>query len=119
MQSRGFDFEQRAAQWLQGQGWHILCRNYRCKQGEIDIIAQHEQQLVFVEVRARSNPRFASASGSVDWRKQRKLLRAAAHFLRSNSAWRNYPCRFDVIAFEPRQSAADLEPLWIRSAFSA
>ncbi|MEQ9463014.1 MAG: YraN family protein [Haliea sp.] len=119
MLAKGYSYEERAAQWLQAQGWRILQRNYRCKVGEIDIIAMDDSQLVFIEVRSRSNRRFASAAASVDRRKQQKLLRAATVYLRSVGARENYPCRFDVIAFDPRQSGQDAELRWIRSAFTA
>jgi putative endonuclease len=119
MLAQGYSFEERAAEWVQAQGWQILQRNYRCKLGEIDIIAEDNGQLVFIEVRARSNPRFASAAASVDRRKQQKLLRAAALYLRSTGCRGNFSCRFDVIAFDPRQSGQDAEPRWIRSAFTA
>ncbi len=119
MLAKGYSFEERAAQWVAAQGWRILQRNYRCKVGEIDIIAMDESQLVFIEVRARNNPRFASAAASVDWRKQQKLLRAAAVYLRSVRVGKNFSCRFDVIAFDPRQSGQDAELRWIRSAFTA
>lgn len=119
MPAQGHGFEERAAQWVQAQGWQLLQRNYRCKVGEIDIIAEDNGQLVFIEVRARSNPRFASAAASVDRRKQQKLLRAAALYLRSAGSRQNFPCRFDVIAFDPRQSGEQSEPRWIRSAFTA
>lgn len=119
MTTRGARFENRAAAWVCQRGWQLLQRNYRCKVGEIDIIALDGDCLVFIEVRARANPRFAGAAASVDRRKQQRLLRAAACFLRSEPVWGRRPCRFDVIAFEPRQSAPDPEPLWIRSAFTA
>lgn len=119
MQAQGYSFEERAAQWVQAQGWQILQRNYRCKVGEIDIIAEDGGQVVFIEVRARSNRRFASAAASVDRRKQQKLLRAASLYLRSAGSRQNFPCRFDVIAFDPRQSGQDSELKWIRSAFTA
>ncbi|WP_235898531.1 YraN family protein [Parahaliea maris] len=104
---------------MRDQGLRILARNVHFKAGELDIVALHGDTLVFVEVRARSNPRYSGAAASVDRRKQAKLLRAAALFLRQHARWANYPCRFDVIAFEPRQSAANPEPTWIRSAFTA
>jgi len=119
MLARGYGFEERAAQWVQAQGWQILQRNYRCKLGEIDIVAEDKGQLVFIEVRARSNLRFASAAASVDRRKQQRLLRTAALYLRTAGHRQHFPCRFDVIAFDPRQSGPDAEPRWIRSAFTA
>ncbi|TXS94919.1 YraN family protein [Parahaliea aestuarii] len=111
--------ENRAAEYLQQQGLRLVGRNIRYRGGELDIVALDGDTLVFVEVRARSNPRYAGAAASVDRRKQRKLQLAASLFLRSQPRWRNYPCRFDVIAFEPRQSSPAPDPLWIRSAFTA
>ena len=115
----GEEFEEYAARWLRQKGWRILHRNVRFRSGELDIVALDQQQLVFVEVRKRSNPRYVSASASVDIRKQQRLLRAAASFLQRYPQWRNLPCRFDVIAFEPRQSSGNLEPIWIPAAFTA
>ena len=86
---------------------------------EIDLIAQHDQHLVFIEVRARRNPRFASPAASVDRRKQQKLLRAAQFFLQKHPELARLPCRFDVIAFQPPQSPAQEAPLWIRGAFTS
>ncbi len=112
-------YEERAARWLQARGWQILARNVRFRGGELDIVARDGEQLVFIEVRHRSNPRYAGAAASVDARKQRRLLHAAALYLKQHPRRAAMPCRFDVIAFEPPQSAADPEPRWIRAAFTA
>jgi putative endonuclease len=119
MKTLGDNYEQRACDWLAARGWQLLARNYRCKPGEIDIVAIDAGTLVFVEVRARQRGRYASAAASVDKRKQRRLLQAADHFLQCHRHWRQRPCRFDVVTFEPPQSGADIEPHWIRSAFTA
>lgn len=119
MQTQGRHYEDTAADWLCEQGWQLLQRNFRCKVGEIDIIALDGEHLVFIEVRSRSNPRFASAAASVDRRKQQKLLRAASVFLQRHACWQSKPCRFDVLAFDPRQSTPGAAPRWIRAAFSA
>ncbi|TGD74075.1 YraN family protein [Mangrovimicrobium sediminis] len=118
MANSGADHEARAADWLQHQGLKILTRNYRCRCGEIDLVAREGRQIVFVEVRARSNPRYASAAASVGRDKQRRLLRTAQYFLQQHPALAHLPCRFDVVAFEPRQSEPDAPPRWIRSAFT-
>ena len=97
----------------------VLLRNFRGKTGEIDIIARDRDHLVFLEVRARRNRAFNSAAGSVDRRKQQRILRTAQLFLQRNPALAGLPCRFDVIAFEPRQSGEDLEIRWIPGAFTA
>jgi putative endonuclease len=114
----GEHYEQIAIEWLCDRGFQIVERNFRCKAGEIDIIARDGPQLVFVEVRARSNPRYASAAASVDWRKQRKLLRTAQFYLQTQPHSAKVPCRFDVIAIEPRQSSVDAAVNWIRAAFT-
>ena len=96
----------------------LLLRNFRSKTGEIDIIARHEGCVVFIEVRARSNRAFSSAAGSVDWRKQQRLVRTAQCFLQRHPALANLPCRFDVIAFDPPQSGTSLDIHWIHGAFT-
>jgi putative endonuclease len=118
VKSVGDAFEERAALWLQESGLHLLARNFRYPGGEVDIVALDGECLVFLEVRRRSNPRFAGAAASVDWRKQQRILRAAQVFLQRHPQWSALPCRFDVVAFEPRQSAPDSAPLWIRAAFT-
>ena len=118
MKSVGDTFEERAALWLQESGLRLLTRNFRCRGGEIDIVALDGECLVFLEVRRRSNPRFAGAAASVDRRKQRRILRAAQLYLQHHPQWSDRPCRFDVVAFEPPQSAPDSVPLWIRAAFT-
>ena len=118
MIGKGSHYEARAARFLQDQGLRILQTNYRCRCGEIDLVARHHQYLVFVEVRSRGNPRFSSAAASVDLRKQRKLLRTAQFFLQQYPKLAQLPCRFDVIAFEPPQSRAQDTPRWIPGAFT-
>ncbi len=119
MKSTGDKYEDTAAAMIHDRGLRILARNFSAKTGEIDIIALDGKHLVFLEVRARSNPHYLSAAASVDWRKQSRILRTAQIFLQKNSQWAHLPCRFDVIAFEPRQSESGLSSNWIRSAFTA
>ena len=119
MKTLGDDYEQRAARWLQQRGLRILARNFRGKTGEIDLIARDQTHLVFCEVRAHSSRYYSSAAGSVDHRKQRRLLRTAQLFLQYHPGLANLPCRFAVIAFEPRQSGSDLAIRWIPGAFTA
>lgn len=119
MKSLGDEFEDRAALWLQDRGLRIVAKNYRTRTGEIDLVALHGDQLVFVEVRVRRNPRFCSAAASVDRPKQVRILRAAQRFLQQHSALRELPCRFDVVAFEAPQSGDDALVRWIKAAFIA
>ena len=119
MKSLGDNYEDRAADLLEDRGLFLLERNFRGKTGEIDIIARDGAQLVFVEVRARSNRYFDSAAGSVNTHKQRRIVQTAQLFLQRRPHCANMPCRFDVIAFEPPQSGAPRRIRWIRGAFTA
>jgi putative endonuclease len=118
MRTLGDDYENRAANLLQERGLLLLERNFSRKTGEIDIIAKEGDQLIFVEVRARSNRYFDSAAGSVNLRKQQRIIRTAQLFLQLHPHWANMPCRFDVVAFEPPQSGLRRRIRWIRSAFT-
>ena len=119
MNASGKNYENKAQEILCAGGLEILARNFATKTGEIDIICRDNKTLVFVEVRARSNARFASAAASVDRRKQLRLVRTAQMFLQRHKQWSKLPCRFDVIAFDPRQFENSESAEWIRSAFTA
>lgn len=111
----GEQAEKLAERFLLAQGLQLKARNFRCKAGEIDLIMQHGDTLVFVEVRYRSNPRFGSAADSVDRRKRTKLIRAAGVFLAPRSELAKMICRFDVIAVGNTTNAIE----WHRNAFDA
>jgi putative endonuclease len=111
--NRGKDAEARAAQYLQAQGLQIVERNYRCRYGEVDLIARDGQTLVFVEVRARSSNAFGGAAASITTAKQKKLTRTALHYLAG--AGNTPQCRFDAVLLS--NNAAPVE--WIRDAFSS
>jgi putative endonuclease len=101
-----------ASRHLEAHGLRILARNYRCRAGEIDIVAQDGDTLVFAEVRYRASSTYGGAAASVDGRKQAKIVRAAQHYLAGR---RECACRFDVVLLE-RLDALAVE--WIRDAFS-
>lgn len=115
--STGKIYETAAADLVTEYGLRILNRNFSCKAGEIDLICQDSGQLVFVEVRRRSNPRFGSAAASVTISKQRKLIRAARFYLQSQHSGGATPCRFDVIAFD-RHAGGQERVQWIKNAFT-
>ena len=119
MKSLGDYYEDQALSLITEAGLLLLERNFRGKTGEIDLIAREGAQLVFIEVRARSNHRFDSAVGSVNARKQQRIVRTAQLFLQHRPNLTNMPCRFDVIAFEPPQSGNRTRIRWIRGAFTA
>ena len=108
---RGEEAEELAARLLAKKGLVVLARNYRTRFGEVDLVARDGATLVFVEVRARSWGAFGGAAGSVDTRKQRRIVAAARHYLaRLGTEPR---CRFDVVALQGPNG----EPAWIRAAF--
>ena len=113
---RGAAAEELAAQYLQVRGLKILARNLRCKAGELDLVCLDGGVLAIVEVRQRGRVEFGGAIGLVTWSKQRKILRAAQFFLRSEKRWRNLPLRFDVLAIEGLPDGAHRID-WVKDAF--
>lgn len=88
--------EEKACEFLLDNAFRIVEKNYRCRLGEVDIIGWDRDELVFVEVRARTSGSFASPEETVGTRKQQKLRRLAAHYL-SWKFGREVNCRFDVV----------------------
>jgi putative endonuclease len=114
----GGEAEDRALRYLQHQGLVLVQRHYRvargpgARAGEVDLVMRdRDGTLVFVEVRARRDPRFGGAAATVTSTKQRRLVFAAQHYLMRLS--RLPPCRFDVVAVEGDRIE------WIRAAFDA
>lgn len=70
-----------AAEFLEGKGFEILARNFRCRTGEIDIIAKDGEMLSFTEVKLRKNADFGQACEFVTSRKQQKIMKAAEYYL--------------------------------------
>ncbi len=111
---RGDRAEHLAEQFLHRQGLKTLDRNYRTRQGEIDLVMQQGDTCVFVEVRLRSSQDYGGAAGSIGHAKQKRIVAAAQHFLsgRTNPP----PCRFDVVLL----NQLDTEGIeWIKDAFAA
>ncbi|KEA65400.1 putative endonuclease distantly related to archaeal Holliday junction resolvase [Marinobacterium lacunae] len=111
----GKDAEKAAERFLNQQGLRTILRNAYCRMGEIDIVMQDQDTIVFVEVRKRKNSRYGGAAQSVDYRKQRKLIQAARYLMIRHPQWDNQPCRFDVIAFDDEPGGKP--PAWFRDAF--
>lgn len=93
----GTTSEDRAASYLVRHGYRIVERNYRCKVGELDIVARDGDVLVFVEVRSRRSAEFGSALDAVGWHKRKKVSRVALAYLASRKP-RFAQARFDVVA---------------------
>ncbi len=89
--------EDRAARHLEKQGYRILERNYRASYGEIDLIAMHRGELVFVEVKTRRSGAFGAPELAVNLPKQARMVKAALAYIRYKNL-HQVPCRFDVVA---------------------
>ena len=111
MNRRGGPAEELAAAFLERQGLRILERNYRCRFGEIDLVARSGALLVFVEVRARSSDAFGGAAGSITAAKRRRLVAAARHYLAARRVDR--ACRFDVVLVRGVEPQVE----WLQDAF--
>ncbi len=94
--SKGAAGEMLAARFLRQKGYTIVAANFRCRLGEVDIIASDRQYIAFVEVKTRTEGSLYSPREAVTVAKQRKLIQTAALFLKSHPEIQKQP-RFDVI----------------------
>lgn len=108
--ARGFLYERRACRYLKTQGLRLIEQNFNCPLGEIDLIMQDKNCLVFVEVRYRKNPDPVSSLESIGFRKQQRLSKTALYYLKQHKL-STQPCRFDVVGFD------GLKLQWIKRAF--
>ncbi len=113
--THGESIEAHVALYLEASGLDILHRNFYCKQGEVDLIAQEGDTLVFIEVRFRQNTRYGSAPESITRSKQRKIIQSARFFLCRYPHYANHACRFDVVGVTLKGQQLDFD--WIRDAF--
>jgi len=113
----GDALEKQTVDYLKQRAVTILECNYLCKMGEIDIIAQDKQDLVFIEVRYRKNDHYGGALASVNIKKQRRLIRTASHYMQKCQNTNKTASRFDVIAISGNLN--QLEFNWIKAAFLA
>ena len=111
MNRRGAAAEALAASFLLARGLVIAHRNYRCRFGEIDLIARDGTTLVFVEVRQRRSEAFGGAAESITAAKRARLVAAARHYL---ARFRDVSsCRFDVVLIRGDEPRIE----WLRNAF--
>jgi putative endonuclease len=115
---KGARAEKLACSYLRKQGMVLLTSNYHCRLGEIDLVMQDADQMVFVEVKYRQRQDYGSALEQVTPQKQRKLILAAQHYLHTAQMSTIPSCRFDVISITP---ATGKKPkiTWIKHAFEA
>ena len=95
----GDEGEAQAEAYLRRQGFRILGRNVRSPLGELDLIADHEGTLVFVEVKRRRSGAYGGAIEAVDARKRAKLIQLASHYLAQHRL-HGRACRFDVVLIQ-------------------
>lgn len=98
----GKAYEALATAYLINKGYEIVVNNYRCKMGEIDIIAKDQETLVFVEVKYRKTTTFGSPGEAVNYPKRQKIIGVARWYLRQHYQT-EVNCRFDVIEILDKQ----------------
>ena len=92
--------EEAAADFLDKLGYNIITRNFRCRQGEIDIIAEAEGILCFIEVKYRSSIRAGSPGEAINYKKQQIIYKVAEYYIYKNGLSFEMPCRFDAVIIE-------------------
>ena len=107
----GSIYEEKIAAFLKQNGFVILERNYRCKQGEIDIIAKDGSYFVFIEVKYRASGSAGFSLEAIDHRKALRIRNAAVYYLYSHQLPEETPCRFDAAGIDGD------EITYIRDAF--
>jgi putative endonuclease len=114
-QRLGAAAEERGAQLLRQAGYVIVARNFRCRMGELDIIARRGGLLVIAEVRLRSSAGFGGPAASISAAKRARIVRAARYLLMRQPRLANLALRFDTLLLS--SSSGPIE--WIEGAFAA
>jgi putative endonuclease len=114
--STGAAAESVARDYLCARGLQLLCENYRCRGGELDLVFIDGDALVVVEVRLRASDRYGGAVQSIDFRKRRRIELATRHLLMTDRRLQQLRVRFDVVTFDASVArSGDVE--WIRDAW--
>lgn len=104
-----------AEAFLRARGLRLLQRNFSCRLGEIDLVMEDRDTVVFVEVKYRKSSTHGSGADAVTIHKQRRISQTAAFYLAVNPARADQFCRFDVVSIDPDESEQDIH--WIKNAF--
>ena len=115
----GAQAEDLALAFLRARGLKLRARNFSCRSGEIDLIMDHGDSLVFIEVRYRRRDDYGGGLESVDARKRARIVRCARFYLHSHEKLNGRPARFDVVAVSPGQRPGEPRIHWIPNAFEA
>jgi putative endonuclease len=111
----GAKWEQAAESFLCSHGLKLLQRNFSSRFGEIDLVMEDGESLVFVEVKYRQSSGHGSGAEAVTFYKQDRISRTAAWYLATNPHRAEQFCRFDVISIDPQNSDQGID--WIKAAF--
>ncbi|ODS24974.1 YraN family protein [Candidatus Endobugula sertula] len=98
--------------YLEQQGLVLISENYSCKLGEIDLIMDDADQVVFIEVKYRKSASYGSSIEMVNPRKQKKIILTARHYLHQHHLTETISSRFDIIGIVPNQPIQ-----WLKNAF--
>ena len=114
---KGRRAENLALGYLKNSNLKLLNRNYRSRHGEIDLIMQDGNQLIFIEVRSRASNYLASPAETIDSNKRSRIIRTSQQYIQENReiSWKT--CRFDVVTITGENKHKDIE--WIKNAFEA
>lgn len=94
----GHEGEAAAAAWYEANGYQLVVRNWRCRDGEIDLIVRRARQFVFCEVKARTSDAFGAPVEAVTRAKQARLRRLAARWIQDEAPVHPAALRFDVVS---------------------
>jgi putative endonuclease len=111
----GAKWEKTAESYLRKNGLKLLQRNFSSRFGEIDLIMEENDTVVFVEVKYRKNSQHGSGAEAVTYHKQNRISRTAGWYLVMNSQRAEQNCRFDVISIDAQKPDQGID--WIRNAF--
>ncbi len=114
---KGTYYENLACDYIRESGGEILETNFRCRTGEIDIIAKDEKYIAFVEVKYRTDDKFGPAEAAVDIRKQKAICRISDFYRKKNGLGDDVAQRFDVIAITACSDDAT-KVKWLKNAFA-
>ena len=111
----GDDTESLACEYLKSQGVRILERNFRCRLGEVDIIARDGKYLCFIEVKYRKDDSFGKPEEAVSLNKIKHICKVSTFYLYSKYKSLDVSVRYDVIAISPKEKMLSFK--WIKNAF--
>lgn len=112
----GNNYEDLACRYICENGAGIITRNFRCRSGEIDIIAMDNGCLIFAEVKYRAKSSYGHPEDAVNYRKQHTICRVSDYFRMKNGIYSDIPIRYDVITVESGTSG-EARIRWLKNAF--